>query len=71
MEGPLAVRIVGVESVPQQIAEQVVVPVGISGQFDEEEVPFVDAAEQLAGVVAVGHGRATLRVEHVEDRSCE
>ena len=71
MEGLLAVRIVGVESVPQQITEQMVVPVGISGQLDEEEVPFVDAAEQRAGVAAVGHGRATLRVKRVEDRSCE
>ena len=71
MEGLLAVRIVRVESVPQQIAEEMVVPVGISGQLDEEEVPLVDAPEQRAGVASLGHGRATLRVEHVEDRSRE
>ncbi len=59
------------ESVPQQVSEQMVVPVGVSGQLDQEEVPVVDAAEQRAGVAAVGHRRATLRVEHVEDRSRE
>ena len=52
MEGLFAVRIVGVESVAQQITEQVVVAVGVAGQLDEEEVPFVDAAEQRAGVAA-------------------
>ena len=71
MERLLAVRIVGVESVPQQVSEQMVVPVGISGQLDEEEVPVVDAPEQRAGVVALGHGRATLGVELFEDRSRE
>ena len=65
MEGLLAVRIVRVESVPHQVSEQMVVPVGISGQLDEEEVPVVDAPEQRAGVASVGHGRATLRVELV------
>ena len=71
MEGPLAVRVVRVESVPHQVSEQMVVPVCISGQFDEEEVPVVDAPEQCPGVTPVGYGRATLRVEHVEDRSRE
>ena len=71
MEDLFAVRIVGVESVPQQVSEEMVVPVGVSGQFDEEEVPGVDAAEQRAGVAAVGYGRAAFRVKHVEDRSRE
>ena len=67
----LAVRIVCVESVPDQVCEQVVVPVCVSGQLDEEEVPVVDASEQRAGVAVVGYGRAQLRVKHVEDRSRE
>ncbi len=71
MQGLLAVRIVRVESVPQQIAEQMVVPVGISGQLDQEEVPLVDAPEQRAGVASLGHRRATLGVEVFEDRSRE
>ena len=71
MQGLLAVRIVGVESVAQQLTEQVVVPVGVAGQLDEEEVPFVDAAEQHACVAAVGHSRASLWVELVEHRRCE
>ena len=54
MEGLLAVRIVGVESVPQQVSEQMVVPVGVSGQLDEEEVPVVDAAEQTRRRRVVG-----------------
>ena len=67
MEVPLALRVVRVESVPQQVSEQMVVPVGVSGQLDEEEVPLVDTAEQIGGVASLGHGGAALRVEHVED----
>ncbi len=71
MEGLLAVWVVRVESVSQQVSEQMVVAVGVSGQLDEEEVPVVDAAKQSGGVAALGHGRAALRVEHVENRRRE
>ncbi len=69
MQGLLALRILRVESVPQQITEQMVVPVGITGQLDQEQVPVVDAAQQRAGVTSLGHRRATLCVELFEDRS--
>ena len=67
MQGLLAVRIVRVESVPQQVAEEVVVPVRVSGQLDQEEVPLVDALEQRAGVASFGHSHATVGVEVFED----
>ena len=69
MERLLAVRILRVESVPQQITEQMVVPVGITGQLDQEQVPVVDALEQRPGVTSLGHSRAALGVELFEDRS--
>ena len=71
MEVPLTLRVVRVESVPQQVSEQMVVPVRVSGQLDEEEMPVVDAAKQSGGVASLGHRRAALRVEHVENRSRE
>ena len=67
MQGVLAVGIVRVESVPQQVAEEVVVPVSASGQLDQEEVPLLDAPEQRAGVASFGHRHATVRVEVFED----
>ena len=71
MQGLLAVRIVGVESVSHQVSEQMVVPVGIWGQLDQEEVPVVDALEQRSGVASFGHCRAALGVELFKDRSRE
>ena len=69
VERLLALRILRVESVPQQITEQVVIPVGITGQLDQEQVPVFDPPEQRAGVTSLGHSRATLGVELLEDRS--
>ena len=71
MQGLLAVRIVRVESVPQQVSEEMVVPVCISGQLDQEEVPVVDALQQGARVASLRHRRATLGVELFKDRSRE
>ena len=45
MQPLLAVGILRVESVAQQVTEQMVVPVGIAGQLDQEQVPVVDAPE--------------------------
>ncbi len=75
MEGLLAVRIVSVESVPQQVSEQMVVPVGVSGQLDEEEVPLVDTAEQIAPAsrrsvtAAQRSGSSTSRIEVASRKS--
>ena len=67
MECQLALRVACVESVPQQVSEQMVISVRLSGQLDEEEVPIVDAAEPIGGVAPLSHRRAALRVKHVED----
>ena len=64
-------RIVGVESVSQHVPEQMVIPVHISPQLDEKEVPLVDTPQKLAGVGSAGNRDAALRVEHVEDRGRE
>ncbi len=48
-----------------------VVPVRVSGQLDEEEMPVLDTAKQISGVASLGHGGAALRFEHVENRSRE
>ena len=71
MQRPFTVRIVPAESLPHEVSEQMVVPVGISSQLDQEQMSVVDGLEQRAGVVSLGHRRATLGVEVFEDRSRE
>ena len=71
VQGPFPGGIVRVESVTQKVSEQMVVPVGVSGQFDQEEVPVLNALEQLRGFASLSHCRATLGVELFKDRSRE